>query len=57
MRALLIQEGKKMYQKNVNTSLLMLLQTVVYEIYRLLAAMNFTVEKKIASDSEACICF
>lgn len=57
MRALLIQEGKKMYQKNVNTSLLMLLQNVVYEIYRLLAAMNFTVEKKIASDSEACICF
>lgn len=46
-----------MYQKNVNTSLLMLLQNVVYEIYRLLAAMNFSVEKKIAGDSEACICF
>lgn len=46
-----------MFQKNVKTSLLMLLQNVVYEIYRLLAAMNFNVEKKIAGDSEACICF
>ena len=38
-------------------SLLILLQNVVYEIYRLLAGMNFTVEKKKAGDSETCICF